>query len=356
MRRGLRRWLWLSASVLVLALILYNLSQGGEWRHFSWQGVWTSLVSARPGYLLAAVATTYLSYLIRAYRWGFFLNPIKRASFRVLFVGQILGFGAIYLAGRPGEIVRPAYIAKKEDVAFTSMAAVWLLERVYDTVFIALLFSVAIYWGQLRGRAGEGAGGPAAIRWVGLIVLLSTALLVGLLVFFRLRADRIKAGASRLLGFLSEKRRHHVARFLVSFAEGLEVIQNWRDLLASILSTGVLWIVNASFFWLVLRSMHGAVGELSWLAASLVLISSIMGMIVQLPGIGGGFQVVVIQVMTQYMGVSLVEATGASILLWVMLTLPCLGLGMALLVNEGLSFRKLEGIAEEERAALEEEA
>jgi glycosyltransferase 2 family protein len=355
MKKGLRRWLWLIASVAVLGLILYNLSQGGEWRHFSWRGVWASLVSARPGYLLAAVLTTYLSYLVRAYRWGFFLDPIKKASFRVLFVGQILGFGAIYLAGRPGEIVRPAYIAKKEDVAFTSMAAVWLLERVYDTVFIALLFSVALYWGPLRPDAG-GAHGWSAIQWVGVAVLLSTALMVGLLVFFRLHADRIRVWTSRLLGFLSERRRHHAERFLVAFADGLKVIQNWRDLLASILSTTLLWIVNASFFWLILRSMHGAVGELSWLAASLVLVSSVMGMIVQLPGIGGGFQVVAIQVMAGYMGVPLEQAAGASILLWVMLTVPCLALGLVLLVHEGLSFRKLEGIAEEERAALKEEA
>jgi glycosyltransferase 2 family protein len=292
---------------------------------------------------------------VRAYRWGFFLNPIKKASFRVLFVGQIIGFGAIYLAGRPGEIVRPAYIAKKEDVAYTSMAAVWLLERVYDTVFIALLFFVAIYWGPFRRHLG-GASGSTAIRWVGLAVLLSTVLMVGLLVFFRLRAAHIRAWTSRLLGFLSERRRHRAERFLIAFADGLEVIQNWRDLLASILSTTLLWIVNATFFWLILRSMHGAVGELSWLAASLVLISSIMGMLVQLPGVGGGFQVVAIQIMTGTMGVPLEQATGASILLWVMLTIPCLALGLVLLLHEGLSFRKLEGMAEEERAAMGDES
>lgn len=355
MKKGLRRWLWLSASVAVVGLILYNLSQGGEWSHFSWQGVWTSLVSARPAYLLAAVGATYLSYLVRAYRWGFFLDPIKKASFRVLFAGQILGFGAIYLLGRPGEIVRPAYIAKKENVSFTSMAAVWLLERVYDTIFIALLFSVALFWGPLRRSSANAGPGPTAIQWVGLAVLLITCLMVGWLVFFRLRAERITNWTSRRLGWLSERRRHHVERFVVSFADGLKVIQNWRDLLASIASTTVLWMVNASFFWLVLGSMHGAAGRLSWLAAALVLISAIMGMMVQLPGIGGGFQVVVIQVLSRYLGVPPAEATGASILLWVMLTIPCVGLGLALLVHEGLSFRKLEGIAEEERAALERE-
>jgi hypothetical protein len=36
-----------------------------------------------------------------------------------------------------------------------------------------------------------------------------------------------------------------------------------------------------------------------------------------------------------------------------MISVPCLVLGAALLVHEGLTFRKLEAIAEEERAAAE---
>ena len=353
-KNSLRRWIWLGLSAAVVGLIAYNLTKGGDWQTFSWNELWVSVSSANPGYLLLAVLATYSSYLVRAYRWGFFLDPIKKASLWVLFTGQILGFSAIYLIGRPGEVVRPVYIAKKEGVSYTAMAAVWLLERIYDTIVIALLFSAALFWAPLE-TVSEGAGSILrAAHWVGLLVLLVTGVCVALLVVFRLRAETMELRTPRWLRFLSEDRQHHFERFLRSFADGLGVIRNWKDLTASVVSTLLLWLVNVTFFWLVFRSMGGDIGDLTWMSAALVLFSAIMGMMVQIPGIGGGFQVVVIKMMTAFMGVSLQDATGASILLWVMLAFPCALLGLVMLVKEGLSFKKLESMVEAKRAALQE--
>lgn len=355
MKKRRRRWLWLGVSAVVLGLVAYHFGRGGEWRNFRWDRLWDSMTSANPAYLLAAVLVTYSSYLVRAYRWGYFLDPIKKASMRVLFIGQVVGFAAIYLVGRPGEIVRPGYIAKREGVSYTAMAAVWLLERIYDTVCIALLFSVSLFFTPLQRASGSGAPSLAAAHEAALLVLAVTAAFVIFLVVFRLRSESAELRTPRLLRFLSPRQQHHFERFLRSFADGLGVIRNWRDLWASVASTALLWVVNVSFFWLVLLSMGGDVGRLGWTAAALILFSAIFGMIVQIPGIGGGFQVVVIKVMTSFMGIGLEEAAGASILLWIMLALPCVALGLGLLVHEGLSLKKLETIAEEERAQMEGE-
>lgn len=358
MKSGAQRWLWAGVSAAVLGLIAYHLSRGGEWRNFHWELLWGSIANANPTYLLAAVATTYASYLVRAYRWGFFLEPIKKSSLWVLFAGQILGFSAIYLLGRAGEIVRPAYIAKRENISYTSLAAVWLLERIYDTIFVALLFSASLFLVPLHGRAAAGGGAHSAsallsgAHSVGLLTLLVTAVFVVFLVIFRLRADTLELRTPRVLRFLSLNQQRHLERFLRSFADGLGVIRNWNDLWASVASTAVLWAINVTYFWLVLRGMGGSVGSLSWMAAAMVLFSGILGMIVQIPGIGGGFQVVVIKVMTDFLAVRVEDAAGASILIWVLMAFPCVALGLVLLAHEGLSVKKLGKIAEEERAQL----
>jgi glycosyltransferase 2 family protein len=354
MKPGVRRWLWAGISAAVLALIVFHLSRGGEWRNFSWDRMWVSITNANPAYLLAAVATTYASYLVRAYRWGFFLEPVKKASLRVLFAGQILGFSAIYLLGRAGEIVRPGYIAKRENVSYTSMAAVWLLERVYDTIFIALLFSASLFLVPLSVAPSKAGATLSGAHTVALLTLLVTAIFVVILVIIRLRADTLQLRTPLLLRFLSQRQQHYFERFMRSFADGLGVIQNWKDLWASLASTAVLWAINVTFFWLVFRSMGGGVGRLSWMAAALILFSGILGMLVQIPGIGGGFQVVVIKVMTTFLGIGVEDAAGASILIWIMMVFPCVALGLVMLVHEGLSLRKLESMAEEERAQLEE--
>ena len=76
---------------------------------------------------------------------------------------------------------------------------------------------------------------------------------------------------------------------------------------------------------------------------------------VQLPGVGGGAQVAAIYALTKLFSVGAEAATSAGILTWIIIALPCLALGVILLVHEGLTFKKLEAIAEEERAAAEEE-
>ena len=92
--------------------------------------------------------------------------------------------------------------------------------------------------------------------------------------------------------------------------------------------------------------------QLPWLAAALTLFCAAMGLIVQVPGIGGGYQVGVILALTEIFNIAVEPATGASILLWLMMSVPCLLLGLILLIHEGLSIRKLEAITEEEEQAV----
>jgi hypothetical protein len=338
----------------VLGLIVYNLARSPEWRAFDWTRFWASLVNARPGYLLAALAATLSSYLLRAIRWKYFLEPIKQASMWVLFAGQILGFSSIYLVGRPGEFVRPAYIARKEKVPITSMVAIWLLERIYDSVFLVLFFAAALFFARFDPTAARAGTILSRLREAGALMFVATAVLIGSLLLFRWRADSLTARILRWLGFLGARSRHHLEHFLRSFADGLRVIQSGKDLLASLLVTLVLWIVNASVFWFVFQSIGGGLALLTWVGAGMAMFFAVLGLAVQFPGIGGGYQVGIILALTELFSVPAEPATGAAILIWIMISVPCLVLGVIISVYEGLTFKKLEMIAAEERAAATE--
>jgi uncharacterized protein (TIRG00374 family) len=346
--------LWLGICAAVLVLAFYNISRGDEWQSFDWAKVWLSVKTAQPVYLAAAIIASYLTYVVRAYRWQFFLDPIKKGSLWNLFVGQILGFSAVYLIGRWGEFVRPAYIARKENVKFTSQAAIWLLERIYDMLFVVVLFAVALAFGPLQPGTAHARHILRATRWVGLVILLAGALIVGILVIFRLRAQELTTGTPRLLRSLPPPWQERLRQFLQSFADGLAVIKNWRDFFSSVASTALLWILNTTVFWLVMRSLDGDLGRLSWFAAALVLVFSDLGMLAPLPGIGGGFQVLAIYVMTGFFQIKPERATAAAIMLWLIVSVPCVLLGLLLLIPEGLSFKKLGRLAEKERAEVGE--
>lgn len=355
MKRGLKRWLSLVVTAAVLALVVYLLSESPEWRQMDWSRLWRSLVHVRWGFLLAAIAATLSSYLVRAYRWRFFLDPIKKnTSLWVLFVGQVLGFSSIYLIGRPGEFVRPAYIAKKENVPISSMLAVLVLERIYDIVLMVLLFAVALHFAPLHATAAHATGRLAAPHKRSLLILGGAGLAIMILVLLRLYTEGLATRLARIFRFLPGRIRQWLKNIFRSFANGLAVIRNWKDLLASLASTALIWFVNASTVWLVLHGVGGQLEKLTWMDAVLVLFAAAVGLSVQVPGLGGGYQVAAALAMQNLFHVGSEVAARAAILLWIIMMAPCVMLGMVLLIYEGLSLKKLRAIAEEERAEVSE--
>ena len=340
---------------LILGLIALNFSRSPEWREFSGDRLWSVLVHASPAYLLAAVVITLSSYLIRAYRWGAFVDPIKKTSLWMLFVGQVLGFCSIYLIGRPGEFVRPAYIARKTEVPITTMVAILVLERVYDTVMLVVIFAAALIFSALDPVSGSTGTIRTHLDEAGQVMAILIVLMVVLLVYFRLHAERLRPKVVRKFSFLGSAAQHHLDHFLHSFAEGLKVIHSAKSLAASGVSTVILWIMNVSVFFFTFRSLGGDLARLSWFAAAMAVFFAVMGLMIQFPGIGGGYQVGIIIALTELFSVGVEAATGAAILIWIMVAAPCLALGAVLLVHEGLTFRKLKAIAEEERALVNDE-
>jgi uncharacterized protein (TIRG00374 family) len=353
MRKAHRRWLWLGIGAIIIAFIIYHLSRSPDWASFRWSRLWALLTGARPDLLLLALVGVFGSYLLRAWRWRFFLSPIKKASLWVLLKGQVLGFSSIYLVGRPGEFVRPAYIAKKENVSMSAMLAVWLLERIFDTVFLVLLFAAALDFEPLEPGTARGSTILVALHRGGDAMLVFAFLLVAGLVVFWLRSRQLTAWSLLAFRFLPKTALRKLQHFLGSFAEGLSVIQSWKDLVGSLVLSAAVWFVNTSIFWLVFRSLPVGGANLSWLAAAVVLFCAALGLSVQIPGVGGGYQVLIILALNGLYNQPAETATGAAIIVWLIMSVPCLLAGLALLVHEGLTLRKLEALADEERQLAE---
>lgn len=353
MTKRQRRWLGLGIAALVIAWIVYDFSRSTGWREFRWERLWFLLRHADPYWLLAAVFVTCVTYLVRAYRWKFFLAPIKRASVWTLFRAQVLGFSSIYLIGRPGEIVRPAYIAKREHVSFTSQVAIWLLERIYDTVGVAVLFALALY---LQPRGVHAALTLRRMHEGSVLLFFFTGALVAALALYRVYSEPLISLASRALRFLPAHIRSAAGRLARSFADGLDVIEDWRDLLATIACTALLWVLNVTTFWMAFRSLGGAVGQLSWWAAGFALFFAALGLVLQIPGIGGGYEVGIILALRQIFHVPAEGATSAGLMAWLVVLVPCVALGVILLLDEGLSFKKLGILARQQQAATAERA
>jgi uncharacterized protein (TIRG00374 family) len=352
MKKNHRRLLGWGVGAILIVLVLFHLGHSPQWRNFQWSRLGYLLVHIKLDFLILAILASYSSFFLRALRWRFFVDSIKRCSLWILFAGQIFGFSSIYLIGRAGEVVRPAYIAKAEHLTFSSQLAVWLIERVYDSIALVILFALGLYFQPIQSLTARHAGVLHGIREGAIVVLILSLVGIALLGVYKHYSESFLEWLNQWESTVAMKARSRIVNFLRSFATGLEVIKNPSDFIASLTCTVALWVVNVTAIWLDFRSLGGSLQHLSWWVAALTLVFAALGLAVQLPGVGGGYQVVTLLALRDFFHVSPEGAASAAILTWLTVMVPCIILGLILLLHEGLSIRKLQVIAEEERESV----
>ena len=182
-----------------------GLLPDAQWRNFDWHIFWSRTDHVDPLGLLAGVALTYLAYVLRAVRWRIFLKPVRKTTTARMLAPQFIGFSALALLGRAGEMARPYIIAKKERLTFTSQVAVWGVERIFDMGAFAVMLALSFLSPDLRALPfyhGLREGAFALIALVGV-------LLIGTIVIRR-SGERVGQFLHGLFAGFAPKFAHHL--------------------------------------------------------------------------------------------------------------------------------------------------
>jgi uncharacterized protein (TIRG00374 family) len=331
-----------AAAIVVLVAIRFR----GQARLFDWAVFAATFSQLRWGWLAPACALAYATYYGRALRWAVFLKPMRpQARKWSLMKATIIGFTAVILLGRPGEFVRPYLISVREEVPLTSQLAAWFLERMFD-----LLFALAIFgYGLSRVNASRAQVGPA-LQWVfqvgGALVWIISAICLTLLILLRLYPEVFRDRLLAALGFLHEHHMARVERLVNTFLQGLESLRSVQSVLAVLAYTALEWILIAGCYLCIMKSF-GAIIEFSPVDIFIYMGFVAFGTVVQLPGIGGGMQVVSVLVLHEIFGIPVEIATSITLVIWIITFVILVPVGVPLALHEGLNWRKLKDIREE---------
>jgi uncharacterized protein (TIRG00374 family) len=316
-----RKSLFFLCLAAIAAYILYRL---GSWG-FNWSLFVSSLSNVQPGWMAASVLVTMFTYVARAIRWRVLLNPLKRIPMGALISTNVLGFSAIYLIGRPGELVRPIWLTRREGIPLTASVATIVVERVLDTLMLITMFGLALLTVHVASAAEQTVKLLKETAWV---MLGSSAAAMIFLFFFRSNIDWI-------VRFVPITKLQSLLR---NFSAGLSFLDRTSTFgLALLYSVGV-WITILLQFWFMLLGMNF---HFSASAATLVMIGAAIGSIAQVPGIGGGFQLGYAFCMTTFFGVPAEQAAATSLIVWVTSYVPTVLLGGAYMISQGLSLKDL---------------
>lgn len=338
----------LIAAIIVLAALgwgIYHLASGPQWQQFSTAALWASLAQARLSYLLLGAALTFASYLSRAFRWKAFLRPMKQAPVGGLFTATLVGFSAVALLSRAGEVVRPWMIAQKERLPLSSQLGAWTLERVFDTLTLVGLLGASLWFYPTPTVAGEHA---AAIlqhfRSAGFGLTIAALGLAGWLALMHYAPQFTERIILALAWPLPERARDGLRRALEHFAATLAVIRDARSFLECIFWSSLVWLTLLGAYWSAARAFGGPLTALHWSAMTLVMMAAVTGSIAQLPAVGGGVQLATTLTLTELFGVPLAPATAVALTLWVMTFLLVLIPGLPLAARAGLSWSRLRSL------------
>ena len=311
-------------------------------RSADWAGVWAETSNARGAFLLLAVGTTLTTYAVRALRWQYLLAPIGATKFWAAFETTVIGFSANFLLpARPGEVLRPYLLARRERLVGSAAFATIILERLLDLVRVLLLFGVFV----LLVNPATLSGDPALYSRVKAGGLISAAAAVaGLVLLFALAGhpERLGRAAMRIEHVLPSRLAHIVARFVEAFAQGLAVMRQPRRLAVSLLLSFPLWLSIAAGIWLTSHAFHMTFG---YLGSFLVMTLLVVGVAMPTPGAIGGFHAMYQITVTTFFGVPNDRAIGAAIVLHAISFLPVTLLGVVFMAREGLSFGRMRDIA-----------
>ncbi len=342
-----KRALITAVVVALLGILIYT--QFKEWRNFDWATFWAETHKVRKIHILHGILLIYIAYALRALRWKIFLKPIKNASFLGLLPPTLIGFTGLALLGRPGEFIRPYLIARRENLSVSSQIAVWTIERIFDMGAFTVLMVGAIF----ASKGLRTLSFYPRIREGGFFLVAAVAGMALVAIVIAKNGSRLADMAQVQFGRISAALGQKVADKIREFGLGLNTIHGtWEFVQLSVVSVG-MWYVIALAYREVTHAY--AVPTLMHLTTSRVLLlmgSSMVGSILQLPAVGGGSQLATISALSAIFDVPKESAASCGILLWMVTFMAVIPLGLALAHRAHLSLRKLsEESAHESSAA-----
>jgi hypothetical protein len=180
------------------------------------------------------------------------------------------------------------------------------------------------------------------------------AIVVALIVFcviVRRSGDRVGDFMhDRVVGF-APKVAHQLRDKVLSFSHGLQTIQDMASALQLVAASLVMWIL-IMFAYYAITHAYPAMQDMSMAREVVLMGSSMVGSMLQLPAVGGGSQLATIGMLSAGFHVEHELAVSCGMMLWAITFMSVIPTGLAIARSEHVSIRAVAQAEEKEEAAL----
>lgn len=310
--------------VLISAALLYFSVRG-----IDFTAVANGFKTMRCDYLIAAIVFLTLLQVVRSYRWGVILRPIKKIDQLSLFSITSVGFMALVaMPARIGELARPFLIKQKTGMRMTVAVGTVFIERILDMLTIMIIFFSVLFFVPLPTWL---VNSSIAFLVITLIILICMLLLI-------FKRDASIKVFKRMTRIFPERWKARLNELIHHFIDGIEMITDIRLILYATFLSMVIWALDIAAIY-VLFLAFGL--KLSLVAAVIVMVVLIIGITLPTaPGYIGNWHFFCIAGMTLF-GASKADALTYAIMLHFVSVGVVLALGLIFLPFNKISYSDL---------------
>jgi uncharacterized protein (TIRG00374 family) len=316
-----RRILGYAIAAACLVWVFHDVRGGtllSQLRNISW------------GWAAAGVAFDVLSYLCQGLRWRLLLRPTgdistvraTQAIYAGLFTNEIAPF-------RAGELVRAYLVSRWQRIDFLSTVPSMAVERLFDGIWLGIGIGVTALLVRLPKKLLDAAD------IFGGVVLAATALFIFLVVRADTSPDRAQTTPRGLW-----KPLRVIADAIGRIARGIRDIGTTRYFYFSLLVSSLILVCQILSFWLV---MEGYGLHLSlWAGAAVFLVMHFGTALPNAPSNIGTYQFFTVLGLALF-GIDKTTATGFSVAVFVILTVPLWIIGLTAIALTGMRLGDIRG-------------
>jgi hypothetical protein len=256
------------------------------------------------------------------------------------------------LLGRPGELIRPYLIARRESLSFSSQVAVWAVERIFDVGAFTVLMVLAIFLPTALRSLPNPAIYPRLRSGGFLLIALVAGLAVGAMLVAAY-GEFVAAWVENHFPYSASNLGSRVAQKVREFRGGLNTIHDPISFLEICATSLLMWWLIALAYRDVTHAYGQALQHMTISKVLLLMGSSMLGSLIQLPGVGGGSQLAIISALQHIFAASHELAASCGILLWLITFVTVTPTGLVLAHYERISLREISQESAREESAGE---
>lgn len=307
-----------------------------------------SIVGANTLFLALIMVQVLAMLFIRGHRWTLFLKPIKKTNWISLGWSTCIGFAVNnLLPARLGEVARSISASRKEGIGFGAVFGTVVVERIYDTLSILVLFVLSLFVWEFSGPMEKLAAATKSEFGVEVSqqsIALNLSILVGMIllaiIFLKWQTEISLRIAGFFLKPLPAAWREKIIKGLRNFINGLTQTKNPLEAAWIVVLSAAIWVISALTVWLGLAACHI---DASMTDAIFVLMAMVVAVSVPAsPGYIGTYHFLCATGIVLSTDAGWDQAMGTAIVIHLSNYLPQTISGLYALAREGLSLREIE--------------